>query len=98
MFIVLLEFSSHRGQANQLLEAHKQWLQRGFDDGVFLLAGSIEPRLGGAILAHATSHADLERRVEADPFVAAQVVSARIIEVTPSKADERLQFLQVQAP
>jgi uncharacterized protein YciI len=98
MFIVLLEFSSQRGQASQFLDAHQQWLQRGFDDGVFLLAGSIEPRLGGAILAQSASRADLERRVEADPFVAAQVVSARIIEVTPSKPVERLQFLKDQAP
>jgi uncharacterized protein YciI len=87
MFIVLLEFSSNRDQAGRLLQAHNQWLQRGFDDGVFVLAGSLEPRQGGAIVAHGGSRAELERRVEADPFVAEKVVSARILEVTPSKAN-----------
>jgi len=31
--------------------------------------------------------------VNGDPFVAENVVSAEILEITPSKADERLKFL-----
>jgi uncharacterized protein YciI len=93
MFIVLLELSINRGQSQRHLPGHQQWLQRGFDDGVFVLAGGLEPRLGGAIVAQASSRSELERRVEADPFVAEKVVSARILEISPSKADERLQFL-----
>ena len=93
MFIVLLEFSSNRGQARQFLEGHRQWLQRGFDDGVFLLAGSLEPQLGGAIVAHDSSRADLQSRIDADPFIAENVVSARVIELMPSQADTRLEFL-----
>ena len=93
MFIVLLKFSTNQGQAGQFMEGHKKWVKRGFDDGVFLLAGSLEPDLGGGILAHNTSLPDLQSRVNADPFVAEKVVSAEIIEIAPSKADERLQFL-----
>src|SRR5262245_29967663 len=98
MFIVLLEFSENRGQASQHAEGHARWLSRGFDDGVFLLAGSLQPRRGGTILAHATTRDELERRVEADPFVLAKVVSAQILEVTPSRADARLEFLLASAP
>lgn len=93
MFIVLLKFSDNKGQASQFMEDHKKWTKRGFDDGVFLLAGSLEPNLGGGIVAHNTSRPDLQSRVNDDPFVAEKVVSAEIIEITPSKADERLQFL-----
>jgi uncharacterized protein YciI len=50
MYIVLLKFSANKSQANQLLEGHKAWIKRGFDDGVFLLAGSLEPGLGGGLL------------------------------------------------
>jgi hypothetical protein len=35
MFIVLLKFSSNRGKASQFVERHKEWIKRGFDDGVF---------------------------------------------------------------
>ena len=54
---------------------------------MFLVAGSLKPGLGGAILAHNTDLPDLERRVGEDPFVAENVVSAEILEITPSKAD-----------
>jgi len=36
---------------------------------------------------------DLQSRVDGDPFVVEGVVSAKILELTPSRADERLQFL-----
>lgn len=93
MFIVLLRFSGNKGQAGRFMEGHKEWLRRGFDDGVFLLAGSLQPNAGGAILAHNATLAELERRVREDPFVAEDVVSAEIHAVAPSKADRRLEFL-----
>jgi len=63
------------------------------DDGVFLLAGSLEPGLGGGILAHKTSLADLQSRMNEDPFLAENVVKAELFELDPGRADERLQFL-----
>ncbi len=93
MFIVLLKFSGNKGQAGQFMDGHNAWIKRGFDDGVFLLVGSLKPNLGGAIVTHNTSLADLQSRVNDDPFVAENVVSAEILEITPAKADERLKFL-----
>jgi uncharacterized protein YciI len=80
MFVVLLRSSDNKGQASQFMEGHNAWIKRGFDDGVFLLVGSLRPNLGGGI-------------VSADPFVAENVVTAEILEIAPSKADERLKFL-----
>ena len=93
MFIVLLKFSDNKGQAGQFMEGHKEWIKRGLDDGVFLVVGSLQPNLGGAIVAHNTSLPDLQSRVNDDPFVAENVVSAEILEITPAQADERLKFL-----
>jgi uncharacterized protein YciI len=93
MFIVLLRFSDNKGQAGQFLEGHKDWVKRGFEDGVFLLTGSLQPNQGGGILAHDTSLPELQSRVEADPFVAEKVVEAEILELNPSKAEPRLDFL-----
>ena len=93
VFVVLLELSDNRADAGRLMERHDAWIARGFADGVFLLVGSLTPRRGGAILAHATSLAELEARVAEDPFVAQQVVDARIVEIAPWRADERLAFL-----
>ena len=93
MFIVLLKSSDNKGNASQFMEGHKDWIKRGFDDGVFLLVGSLQPNLGGGIVAHHTSLSDLQSRVDADPFVAGNVVKAEILEITPARADARLNFL-----
>jgi uncharacterized protein YciI len=75
------------------MEAHNAWIERGMQDGVFVVVGSLKPNLGGAIVAHAASAADLQRRVDIDPFVENGVVRGEILEISPSKADPRLAFL-----
>jgi uncharacterized protein YciI len=93
MFIVTLRFSANKGQAGQFMKGHKKWIKRGFDDGVFLLVGSLQPNQGGAIVAHNTTLSDIQNRVNEDPFVAENIVNAEILEITPSKVEERLEFL-----
>jgi uncharacterized protein YciI len=93
MFIVLLRFSTNRDKAGAFMDAHREWITRGFEDGVFLLAGTLQPGVGGGIVAGNTSRADLQERVNDDPFVAAEVVSAEILEMAPSRAAEQFQFL-----
>jgi uncharacterized protein YciI len=90
MFIVLLKFSTNKGQAGQFMDGHKDWIKRGFDDGVFLVVGTLQPHQGGGVLAHNISLAALQSRVNEDPFVAENVVSAEILEIAPSRIDERL--------
>jgi len=93
MFIITLKFSSNKAQASEFMEGHNQWIEQGINDGVFLLAGSLQPNLGGGLMAHNTSLSELQTRVNNDPFVAERIVSAEIIEITPSKTDKRLSFL-----
>lgn len=92
MFVVFLKFAD-KTRAGQYMDGHKAWIQRGLDDGVFLVVGSLQPNRGGAILAHGPSLAELERRVADDPFVAEGVVDAEIVEIAPNRADDRLAFL-----
>ncbi len=93
MFIVTLKFSDNKAQAGQFMDSHKAWIKRGFDDGVFLLVGSLQPNLGGGIVAHNTTLPALQARVNDDPFVAQKIVSADILEIAPARTDERLKFL-----
>ena len=93
MFVITLKFAD-KAKASQHIDGHNTWIKRGFDDGVFLLVGSLQPNAGGAILAHNTSRADFEARVQEDPFVAEGVVSADILEIAPGRTNERLAFLK----
>jgi uncharacterized protein YciI len=93
MFIILLRFSENKPRADEFMSGHKQWLKRGFAEGVFLLAGSLESGQGGGILATGGSRESISQRVNEDPFVVENVVTAEIIELDPGMADERLNFL-----
>lgn len=93
MFVVLLKFSDNKDQASEFMYDHNQWIKRGLDDKVFLLVGSLQPNLGGSIIAHNVSLSELKARIEEDPFVEKSIVTAEILEISPKKADERLQFL-----
>lgn len=92
MFVVALRFSANRSQAASFMQGHNDWIRRGFDDGVFLLTGSLKAG-GGVVLAHGLSREELEVRVQADPFVAEDVVRPEILEIAPGRSDERLAFL-----
>ena len=93
MYVVLLKFAENRAAAGAHMDGHNAWVAKGFEDGIFLMAGSLKPGLGGAVLARGEDRAALEARIAADPFVAEGVVSAEIHEIAPARADERLQAL-----
>ncbi|MCF2909844.1 hypothetical protein L1285_16080 [Pseudoalteromonas sp. DL2-H2.2] len=93
MFIILLKFSDNKSQASEYMSSHNDWIKQGFEDGVFLLVGSLQPGLGGSVIAHNISKEDLEVLFNADPFVKHDIVSAEILEIDPKKADNRLSFL-----
>ena len=93
MFVILLKFSENKRKAGEYMDGHNQWIKNGFEDGVFLLVGSLQPNLGGSIIAHNTSVSELQERVSNDPFVSENVVSVEILEIEPKKADERLSVL-----
>ncbi|EDQ32095.1 hypothetical protein HPDFL43_03259 [Hoeflea phototrophica DFL-43] len=94
MFLIMLRFSDNKAAAAEHMQAHNAWIAKGFEDGVFLLTGSIEPKQGGTVLAHNIARAELEMRVDEDPFVASNVVTAQIVEITPGRTDPRLDFLR----
>lgn len=93
MFIVLLKFAANKANASQFMEGHKAWLKRGFDDGVFLMSGSLKPQIGGGIMAHNVAREALQARVDDDPFVAHGVVTPEIIEFEPSQRQPELEGL-----
>lgn len=93
MFVILLKFAD-KTKAPSLMAEHNAWLQRGFEDGLLLLAGTIQPAAGGALLAHGTTLEAIEAFVAQDPFVAEGVVTAEVLDITPARTDTRLAFLK----
>ena len=93
MFVIFLRFADNKSNAGQFMEGHNAWIKKGIEDGIFLVVGSLQPSLGGGIVAHNITLEDLQNRVDEDPFVTEKVVAAEIHEISPSITDERLSFL-----
>ncbi|KCZ49518.1 MULTISPECIES: YciI family protein [unclassified Hyphomonas] len=94
MYVVLLKFSGNKPKAPEFMDGHNAWIRDGFEAGVFLAVGSLQPNAGGGILAHNTTREALDARIAADPFVAEDVVTAEVLEITPARTDPRLDFLK----
>jgi len=93
MFIIQLTYTRPLAEVDQLLDEHKQYLQKYYDEGIFLLSGRKNPRTGGIILARAESMAGIEKVIAEDPFHRHGLADYTITEFLPTMANETLQKL-----
>lgn len=84
MHIIFLRFGPKRTEAGLWMAEHVQWIQQGIDEGVFLVAGSLDNAQGGVVVAANMESAQVQRRVAQDPFVIHGVVTAEVHAVAPS--------------
>ncbi|NMH87319.1 hypothetical protein HHX25_07375 [Flavivirga sp. Y03] len=90
LYIVILRFSENKKMAPQFMKAHLQWIDKGFNDKIFLLTGSLVNHSGGTILAYNTSFENLQEFIQTDPFVKENIVTPEILGITPSRIHENI--------
>ncbi|MHA6723438.1 YciI family protein [Sphingomonas sp. RS2018] len=81
--IITLTYTAELSAVDALMPAHVDWLRKGFDEGVFLLAGRQVPRVGGVIVSRGTRDA-VEAVAATDPFVTGGVATAAVTEIAIS--------------
>jgi uncharacterized protein YciI len=84
LFIVFLRFGAARSQAGAWMEQHNRWLRHGIEAGHVFLAGSLEAGQGGALIMANLSRAEVDARLQEDPFVSEGVVVPEVHAITPS--------------
>jgi uncharacterized protein YciI len=84
MFIVSLTYTAPLEQVDAQLAAHRDFLEKQYARGVFLMSGRKVPRDGGIIIARADSRAAVEDLVRQDPFHQAGVARYDITEFVPT--------------
>ena len=94
MFVIVIRYKVPLTQIDSALADHRGWLDKGFNDGVFILAGPQVPRVGGVIMAHNTTREDLLIRLSEDPFHRLGLSDFELIDVAARKTDPRLEFLK----
>jgi uncharacterized protein YciI len=85
MCLILLTYVRPLDEVDALLPAHAAWLEQGFAQGVFLLAGRRDPRTGGVIVVRGARDA-VAAVADTDPFVAGGVATAEIVAFSASFA------------
>ena len=71
-------------RAPELIAAHRQFLQQGYDAGRFLLSGPSIPPKGGILIARAQSLEELKQFLANEPYCKAKVMRfSQITEFNP---------------
>lgn len=79
MFLILLTYTAPLSTIDELVEAHYTNPDGVFAKGMVRMAGRLEPRTGGMIIAEG-ERAEVEAAVASDPFLTNGAATARIIE------------------
>lgn len=94
MFVILLNYIKPLSEVDRFVEEHREFLERYYASGHFLLSGRKEPRTGGVILSKAETRAEIDSIVLNDPFNREKIAEYEIIEFLPSMAATHLANLK----
>ncbi len=83
MFVILLRYIKPASEVDRLVGEHREFLERHFASGHFLMSGPQEPREGGVILALAKDKAEIAAILRLDPFHRERIAEYEIVEFTP---------------
>jgi uncharacterized protein YciI len=84
-FIIEISYTAPLAAIDAAVTAHRQFLQRGYDDGLLLMSGPKTPRVGGIVIARAESVERLESFFADDPYRSQGLAQYRFVEFTPVK-------------
>lgn len=85
MFIVQLTYKVALSEVDKYLQAHREFLDYHYKQGLFLASGPMKPRTGGILIALTTDRAYLESILLQDPYHLAEITNYQLIEFTPVK-------------
>ncbi|MDB5524348.1 MAG: hypothetical protein JWM58_2111 [Rhizobium sp.] len=80
MLILSLTYIAPLEKADEQMNAHMEWVKKGYDDGLFIASGRKVPRTGGLILARG-ERAAMDAFCATDPFVVHGIAQYDITEV-----------------
>ncbi len=83
MFIVQLTYKAPISEVDKYLQAHREFLDYYYKQGLLLASGPMKPRTGGIIIALTTDRAHLESILNNDPYHLAEITDYQLIEFTP---------------
>jgi uncharacterized protein YciI len=93
MFIIKLSYKAAISEVDKYLQAHREFLDYYYKQGLLLLSGPMKPRTGGILIALTTDKPYLESILQQDPYYLAEIATYELIEFTPVKHRDELASL-----
>ena len=90
MFIVELTYKAPLTEVDKYLQAHREFLDYYYKQGLLLVSGPLKPRTGGIIIALTKDRSYLESILEQDPYHLAEIADFKLLEFTPVKHRDEL--------
>jgi uncharacterized protein YciI len=84
-FLIEITYTLPFEQIAPIVPEHRAFLQEGYDSGMLLMSGPINPRIGGIVIARAESEDQLRDYFSRDPYFLKQVAIYRFVEFEPVK-------------
>ncbi len=95
MFIIHLTYKAPLSDVDKFLQAHREFLDYYYKQGLLVASGPKIPRTGGIIIAATNDRAYLESILQQDPYHLADITDYELIEFTPVKHCDALKdFIQ----
>jgi uncharacterized protein YciI len=93
MFIIQLTYKVSLNEVDKYLQAHREFLDYHYKQGLLLASGPMKPRTGGIIIAMTQDKAYLESILQQDPYYLAEIAEYALIEFTPVKCNADIRAL-----
>ncbi|MBO9463790.1 hypothetical protein J7443_00985 [Tropicibacter sp. R15_0] len=90
LFAVDITYNVPLSEVEPHLDAHMDFIAKGYEEGRFLASGAKVPRTGGMIIAMGKDRSEIEALMAQDPFTIAGVVALLITEFKASNVAEAL--------
>ncbi len=85
MFLILITYKQPIEVVDEYLVAHREFLEKGYQQDYFVVSGPRSPRTGGVVISQLTDRAQLEDLLKHDPYAIHDIAKYEIIEFTPVK-------------
>lgn len=90
MYLIHITYQAPLTEVDKYLQAHREFLDYYYKQGLLIASGPMTPRTGGMILAVKMDREALDAILSRDPFHIAEIATYQIYEFTPVKHCEAL--------
>lgn len=89
MYIVLLSYIKPIEEVERWIDLHIEFLDKYYEEGLFIFSGRRDPRTGGVILVNTDSEEKIQQIIREDPFHQNEIALYDTVKFTPTKYDPK---------